>query len=103
MDASESSESSLGMFDISNVKFRVMTPPRPMPLVSYSLDAECLSLLEVFGDEFVTKAVELAVQFGIPEPSIDADFLVRGMSKNPVGPHDSKGPHTNLRHLSVPR
>ncbi|KAK3936007.1 hypothetical protein QBC46DRAFT_38740 [Diplogelasinospora grovesii] len=67
-EASGSSTSSLGAFDIANVKFRVMTPPRPRPLIS-SQDATSKFIRDLLGNEFQTKAIEILAENGIPTES----------------------------------
>ena len=68
-EASSSDESALGTFAISNLRDRVVTPPRPLPLESYGprdgTEARRAEIL--FGDEFERKAVELAREQSIPE------------------------------------
>lgn len=89
MEASSSSTSAFGQFDISNVKFRVITPPRPRPLLSYT-DGDLYKLiLNIFGNEFETKAVQIASEVGIPTSSVEAEFVIRGRSNNVLKCSDS--------------
>ncbi|KAK3364776.1 hypothetical protein B0T24DRAFT_537214 [Lasiosphaeria ovina] len=68
-EASSSDESALGTFAISNLRDRVVTPPRPLPLESYGPHdgTEARRAEMLFGDEFERKAVELAREQSIPE------------------------------------
>lgn len=52
------SEGPLGTFDILNVPSRVMTPPRSLPLDTFSHEQPELLIDEVFGREFEQKALE---------------------------------------------
>lgn len=72
----------MGAFDISNVYFRVMTPPRPNPLVSYDMTDECRQVLNTFGTAFEDMARLLASTAGIPESKVDVRLTSRGMSRN---------------------
>ncbi|EAQ90498.1 hypothetical protein CHGG_02433 [Chaetomium globosum CBS 148.51] len=73
-EASDSSESSLGLFDISNGKFRLVNPPPPcpMPLTNYSGGDECLNIEAYFGKDFSQKGVEIAAECGIRESTVHA-------------------------------
>ncbi|KAK3349158.1 hypothetical protein B0T25DRAFT_591639 [Lasiosphaeria hispida] len=75
-EASSSSESALGTFDISNLDNRVVTPPRSLPLVTYRSDSDddTKRLKALFGDAFERKAVELTSNIGIPTATVDASF-----------------------------
>jgi hypothetical protein len=85
-EATISSESRLGPFDIYNVKHRVITPPRPMPLESYDHDNECLLIHEHFGDNFEEKAIEIAIAAGIPKSRVSARLTDRGTFTTRVSP-----------------
>jgi hypothetical protein len=65
-EASASSSSSLGPFEMLNVKLRVVTPPRPLPLDSYDEKAYYY-INELFGKEFQEKAAQIASESGIPD------------------------------------
>ncbi|KAK0721001.1 hypothetical protein B0H67DRAFT_682811 [Lasiosphaeris hirsuta] len=56
--------SSVGKFDITSLKFRVATPPRPRPLINFDNEV-CQPVLALFGNEFETKATQLLVENGI--------------------------------------
>ncbi|KAK3353818.1 hypothetical protein B0T25DRAFT_221366 [Lasiosphaeria hispida] len=85
-EASSSSESALGTFAISNLDNRVVTPPRPLPLVTYQSDSddESRRLKTLFGDAFERKAVELTSNIGIPTPAVDASFVARISRDDPA-------------------
>jgi hypothetical protein len=68
----------MGTFDISNVKYRVVTPPRPNPLISYPLDNECLLVREMFGDAFQSKALQIAAAKGIDPSKVSVSITSRG-------------------------
>jgi hypothetical protein len=78
-EASYLSASPLGPFGILNVKLRVVTPPRPLPLVSYHENAYYF-INELFGKEFQIKAAQISSKSGIPD--VDVTLTARGMFSN---------------------
>ena len=63
--STSTSEGPLGTFEILNVPSRVMTPPRSLPLDKFRLEAPELLIDEVFGNEFVEKASEVASRLNL--------------------------------------
>ncbi|KAK4447985.1 hypothetical protein QBC34DRAFT_485984 [Podospora aff. communis PSN243] len=82
VDKCYTAKSCLGSFEILNVKNRVVTPPRPLPLRSdrswYSDYPECRSIRNQFGYEFERKAIEIAVEHGLSQETVDASLRIRG-------------------------
>jgi hypothetical protein len=72
--------SSLGSFDILNVKNRVVTPPHPLPLRNHRDPRkvpEYRSIEKQFGQEFEKKAIEIAVERGLSPKTVRAKLKVR--------------------------
>ncbi|KAK0641354.1 hypothetical protein B0T16DRAFT_419697 [Cercophora newfieldiana] len=82
-DGSSESDGPLGSFSVSNVKFRVVTPARPLPLASYPLGDNFKLLEDVFGYEFQRKARQLASEIGIPGFD-DAELVSRVCAHDPL-------------------
>jgi len=57
--ALETSSSSLGQFDIANLPMRVVTPPRPRPLINLNDDKTVDIIREIFGEELESTAVKI--------------------------------------------
>jgi hypothetical protein len=77
-ETTASSTSPLGPFDILNVKYRVVTPPRPRPLLSYLDEAgvPCNRIREIFGNEFELEALKIARDVGVPITSTCDDVTL---------------------------
>ena len=58
--ALETSSSSLGQFDIANLPMRVVTSPRPRPLINLNDDKTVDLIREIFGEELESTAVKIA-------------------------------------------
>lgn len=57
-------------FEILNVKLRVITPPRPLPLESFDGDDHARVLRARAGEDLVVKATEILVKYGLGPPRI---------------------------------
>ncbi|KAK3363706.1 hypothetical protein B0T25DRAFT_528316 [Lasiosphaeria hispida] len=82
-EASSSSESNLGTFDIANVNFRVVTPPRPLPLTSFDGSEECIYIRTQFKDEFEQQAIQFAMQCDVPASTLKVYITERAFRDDP--------------------
>ncbi|KAK3352427.1 hypothetical protein B0T25DRAFT_500520 [Lasiosphaeria hispida] len=77
-EASSSSESALGQFGISNLRDRIVAPPRPLPLVTFpsASDYDSDRVKRQFGAEFEQKAWELMskIKMGVDKPAFQVDL-----------------------------
>ena len=82
MDASSSSEGSLGSFGISNQLNRCIAPPRPLPLETIELTSKDL---RQFLNTFLPKAWELMekAKLGIEQSSVEVDAVQRMFRGDP--------------------
>ncbi|KAK3357845.1 hypothetical protein B0T25DRAFT_451290, partial [Lasiosphaeria hispida] len=83
-EASDSSDSSTGTFYIANVKFRVVTPPRPMPLVCCNKDDNCDAIQKRFGSEFEQQAVVILSRNGINDENCTVKLTARVVRDDPL-------------------
>lgn len=86
-EAFDSSTGSVKRFDIANVPFRVVTPPRPRPLVSLMQGSSCKGVRKLFGNEFELRALQMASDVGIPKTKIEAILTSRVFRDDP---HDNQ-------------
>ncbi|KAK3364341.1 hypothetical protein B0T25DRAFT_576618 [Lasiosphaeria hispida] len=86
-EASISSESALGQFGISNLRDRIVAPPRPLPLVTFpsASDRDSDRVKRQFGAEFEQEAWELMskIDMGVDKPAFQVDLVARMFRDDP--------------------
>jgi hypothetical protein len=73
----------MGKFGTSNAKDRVVTPPRPRPLINYWNDVECRLITEIFGRSLQDKALEILTDKEISSSLVDVSLTSRVFRDDP--------------------